>query len=164
MSKRRKSKDASDPQAQKCYEWTFEWLDWNRKVSTLAECRKIVGKVARAYGISKPPVSSAPQTRRYSAYSEEEHTISLVPSHQNVAVTLHEAAHMVVHNCFRKAQDHGPTFLGIFLDLLDQYGVAPKAALYASARKAGLKWRRFTRRGRKQKALCRAQTGSGPSR
>jgi hypothetical protein len=31
----------------------------------------------------------------------------------------------------------------VLLDLLEQFGVAPRAALQASARKAGLRWRKW---------------------
>jgi hypothetical protein len=143
MSSKRRLKGVTDPQADACYGWQYEWLDWNRKTSTLAECRKIINKVLKAYGVPKLPVSSAPATQRYSQYDLLKHRIELVRSHQNIPVALHEATHAIVSHAYPRAVDHGPTFVGVLLDLLEQFGVAPRAALQASARKAGLRWRKW---------------------
>lgn len=60
---------------------------------------------------------------------------------KNAATALHEAAHWIVFLWHSdKPQDHGPTFMGVYLHLLASYGVAPAAALLPSARKHGLKW------------------------
>jgi hypothetical protein len=143
MNSKRKSIDASDPQAQKCYDWQHSWLDWNRKVSTLDECRAIIQNVCKAYDMPLPTVTSAPAKRWHSVYLPEEHRVELVPDHQNAPVALHEATHAVIAYCYPRSQDHGPTFTGIVLDLLVQHGVAPAEAIYASARKAGMKWRKW---------------------
>lgn len=63
---------------------------------------------------------------------------------KNVATALHEAAHLIVNDLFSgAAQDHGPTFLGVYMWLLETAGVAPKIALHATARAHGLKWRKI---------------------
>jgi hypothetical protein len=69
---------------------------------------------------------------------------------RNVATALHEAAHHIawaVHG--ERVQDHGATFLGIYLDLLSRAGVAPRVALEASARAHGLRWSKKQRTLRK---------------
>lgn len=61
---------------------------------------------------------------------------------KNMAVAMHEAAHHIVFKlCGWRVKDHGPTFLGVYLWLLEKSGVAPKAALHASARVFKLRWR-----------------------
>ena len=63
---------------------------------------------------------------------------------KNVATALHEAAHIIVFDKFGdKPQDHGPTFMGVYLWLLTTAGVAPRIALEATARANGLKWRKI---------------------
>jgi len=58
----------------------------------------------------------------------------------NVATALHEAAHCIAwHLHGERIQDHGPTFLRIYLDLLVRARVAPELALKATARSFGLK-------------------------
>jgi len=60
---------------------------------------------------------------------------------KNPQTALHEAAHWI---CWKlhgeRIQDHGPTFLRVYLHLLVTYEVAPREALEASARKFKLKW------------------------
>jgi hypothetical protein len=139
-----KSKSASDPQADRCYKWQYKWADWNRKAAPLQDCRAIIKRACKVFGIPVTPVRSISKHNHYSSYQEETHSIRLLPSHQNIPMALHEVAHAICHKLFPRAPDHGPTFVGIFLGLLEQAGVAPKKALQASAREAGLKWRRFT--------------------
>lgn len=60
---------------------------------------------------------------------------------RNVATAMHEAAHHIAwHLHGERIQDHGRTFLGIYLDLLVRAKVAPRVALEASARSYKLKW------------------------
>lgn len=142
MNSKHKCSAASDPQADKFYEWTYAWLDWNVKTMSLTDCKSLISKICAAYQVPMPVVGSAPSTDHCSYYDDETHRIGLLPSHQNMAIVIHEAAHAVVFHHNPKAQDHGPTFVGIFLDLMEQAGIAPREALYASARKAGLKFRK----------------------
>lgn len=59
-----------------------------------------------------------------------------------MATAMHEASHHIVFKlCGYRVQDHGPTFLGVYLWLLERSGVAPQSALHASAREFKLKWR-----------------------
>lgn len=63
---------------------------------------------------------------------------------KNTATALHEAAHLIVSDLFGgNVQDHGPTFLGVYMWLLETAGVAPRTALHATAREHGLKWRKI---------------------
>ena len=63
------------------------------------------------------------------------------PGGRNVATALHEAAHHIAWYLHGdRIQDHGRTFLGIYLDLLIRAKVAPRVALEASDRAHKLKW------------------------
>jgi hypothetical protein len=141
MSSKRKCSDASDPQGQKFYEWTWEWLDWNVKQLSLKDCKELISKICAAWQVPMPKVAAASAHKHFSEYDDESYKIELIPSHHNFAVSIHEAAHAICYHHFPKSQDHGPTFVAVFLDLMCQAGIAPKEALYASARKAGLRWR-----------------------
>lgn len=140
MSLKRKSKDASDPQAEKFYAWTWQWMDWNRKTISLADCRALIRRACKAWKVKPPTVRSAPSTQTYSSYDDVAHRIELVTSHQNIAIALHEATHAICNDLFAdRHQSHGPSFVAIYLHLMEQVGSCPPEALYASARKAGLK-------------------------
>ena len=144
MSKRRKSSGASrkrDRQQAKFYKWTWQWMDWNVKQMGFAECKKLILKVCAAWQVPPPRVFKADPKLHASYYDDTEHCIGLIPTHHNMAICLHEAAHAVVFHYFPEAEDHGPTFVGVFIELMCQAGVAPKAALTASASAAGLRWR-----------------------
>jgi hypothetical protein len=148
MNSTRKSKDASDPQAQKFYDWTWQWLDWNVKQMGLKDCRELIRKICAAWQVPMPKVLAVSAQRHFSDYDDEGHQIRLIPSHHNMATSIHEAAHAIVYHHYPGAQDHGPTFVGVFLDLMDQAEIAPREALYTSARKAGLKIRKVNKKAR----------------
>lgn len=60
---------------------------------------------------------------------------------KNPQTCLHEAAHWILWKLHgERPQDHGPTFMRIYLHLLVEYDVAPREALEASARRHKLKW------------------------
>jgi hypothetical protein len=64
---------------------------------------------------------------------------------QNIPVVLHEAAHVITHTLSPRSQDHGPTWLGVYLDLM--VGFFPASAIYPSARTNKLRWdNRLTKR------------------
>lgn len=132
----RPSKD--DPQQRYVYAWEDTWTDFNRKTLSLPECRDTVSKACAKYGVPSPTVFAGPVKAKWAYYHAFKHHISLNQSAMNIATVLHEAAHAIVWRLAPAAQDHGPTFLGVYLDLL--VGYYPAAALYATARKAGLRW------------------------
>ena len=47
----------------------------------------------------------------------------------NIGVLLHELAHWVVYHFFPDVTDHGPVFMDVYADLLDQYKVFPRDCL-----------------------------------
>ncbi len=139
--------ETDDPSRDAVYAWEDSWREWNQNTLTLTECRSLVRRACRAYRIAHPTVKqhgdglswSVPSLKKISLQSE-----SRTPGNggKNKATALHEAAHHIAfHRYGERIQDHGPTFLAIFMGLLVQFGAAPAEALAASARKHGLRWR-----------------------
>lgn len=135
----------SDPQCQALYEWEDQWGEWNRNLISLRKCRLLIRQACEHYGVKAPTVVthdkglswSIPHLARISILGGEHRR----PGHLNVPVALHEAAHHIAWIKYgNKIQDHGPTFLGLYLDLLDRARVAPRLALEATARSFKLKW------------------------
>lgn len=136
----------SDPQCQALYQWEDDWLAWNRNTHGLAVCRKIIRAVCKLYKVLPPSVTQH-KTKEYSYYLPDHSSISLLGGKKhkyggrNPATALHEAAHHIAGQLHgKKIQDHGPTFLRIYLDLLERAHVAPRIALEATARSHKLKW------------------------
>lgn len=129
---------SNDPQQQAVYSWEGLWTDFNRKTLNIASCRWLVRRACRAYGVRAPKVFPGALKARWAYYHSEKHHISLNQAAQNIPIVLHETAHAIVNQLAPRAQDHGPTFLGVYLDLLREF--VPASALFPSARRAGLRW------------------------
>lgn len=144
MSSKRKSTVASDPQKKKLYAWEHQWQDWNRKALTLKECKDHVAAACGLYGVDAPSISPVNDFWGFSGYWHKENAIVLLREHQNAPSVLHEATHCILSTLAPKAQDHGPTFAGVYIYLLVSAEICPAEAIYASARKAGIKWSKKT--------------------
>ena len=141
---------AEDPYRQAVYDWENTWYDWNRNTLTLAQCRRLIRRACERYKVTPPRVRQ--HKRASMTYSIPEHgVISLQAADRNgyedrrggknPATALHEAAHIITHALHPRSQDHGPTFLGIYMWLLDKNAIAPPLALHVTARKHGLRWK-----------------------
>lgn len=132
---------SDDPQKEAVYEWEGGFADWNRQTLTLSAVRAHVRTACAHYGLPPPAVRAHPgDTWAYSMG----HVVSFPGWCKNMAVALHEAAHYICgKHCPNARHDHGPSWLGIYLWLLEEARVAPRAALCASARRHGLRWRRL---------------------
>lgn len=139
---------AADPNKEAVYEWEDDWYDWSSNTCSLKECRRLILWACKAYGVD-PPVVKQHHKRTYSWSMPAAGVISLQAKGakpgrggKNPATALHEAAHHIVYAIFSdRPQDHGPTFLGIYMWLLTEARVAPEVALHSSARARNLKWR-----------------------
>ncbi len=133
--------DPLDPQKEAVYAWETTWRPWNRWALTLPECRWVIEMACDKYGIAAPRVTRH-FTKEYPWCDVKKRVISMSRGGMNIPTCMHEAAHQIVWDYFGEAaQDHGRTFLGVFLWLLEWGAVAPRIALYASARAHKLKWR-----------------------
>ena len=134
-----------DPQRHLVYDWEDEWRDWQLNTLTLEECRVAVRTACKLYGL-KPPAVKQHKYRGMSWCDGRVISMQAVGFRsrggKNIATTLHETAHFIVMRLYpRYRHDHGPTYLGVFLWLLQAAKVAPRIALHASARYFGLRWR-----------------------
>lgn len=133
-----------DPQREGVYEWETEFRDWNRKTLTLPEVREYVRTACAYYELEAPPIRPLPGKQyAYLGMGEGWGRGHMGFSEWccNPAIALHESAHFIVGHLCPRAADHGPTWLGIYMWLLEKAAVAPVEALAASARKHNLKWR-----------------------
>lgn len=147
-----RSADEADPQKDALYRWEEAWRDWNLSRLTLKECRKLIHGACKRFRLNSPRVRQH-TVRSISFCIPRIGVISLqgvgikkfggTTGGKNEATALHEAAHYIVwHRFGERPQDHGPTFFGVYMNLLECAKIAPIAALHASARAAGLRWRR----------------------
>lgn len=143
----REDQGSVDPHQQTVYQWEDDWPAWNLNHVSLTVCRKAIRTACKWYGVKPPSVGQ--HSGRAFAYSwPEKNRISMQGGEhaksggKNIATALHEAAHHIAYTLHgERIQDHGRTWLGIYLDLLERAAIAPREALHASARKHGLKWR-----------------------
>ena len=127
--------------------WEDTWAGWDKNTTTLAVCRKHIERACKRFGI-KPPIVKQHDTNAVSWSTPQKNIISMQGygpdglGGLNVPIALHEAAHHIIyHRVGLRPQDHGPTFLGVYLWLLENAKVASGAALRASAKTGKLKWR-----------------------
>lgn len=142
--------DPEDPQRHLVYAWEESWEPWNYNSLTLTECRAWVEAACRLWDVTPPRVRQH-RSNEYSWCHTRLGIISLqggahrARGGRNVSQALHEAAHWIVYQLHGdKPQDHGPTFMGLYLWLLENARVAPRLALHATARAHGIEWREFT--------------------
>lgn len=136
-----------DPHRKTVYAWEDSWPGWNRNHITTHECRSLIRCACGQYKVPCPTVIVHPQ-RSMSWSIPPDGRISIQGgAHKgrggrNVATSLHEAAHHIAWTLHgERIQDHGRTFLRIYLDLLVRARVAPQIALEASAKAHGLRWK-----------------------
>lgn len=135
-------KNRKDPQRKRVYEWQWEWRDWNKANISLERAIKVVEHSCKIWKVPPPnAVERMSRKKGYSSYNDGHRTIRLLPVHMNTAMALHEVAHHIKEVRFGTAGgDHGPEWLGIFVDLLVDWNVAPREAIEASLTARGLKW------------------------
>jgi hypothetical protein len=145
-----------DPQKERLYAWEAKWDSFNRQTDTLKTCRQYVHTACAYYGIPPPSVRSH-GGRAYSWYQADsayaqiqttridgdyKHVISFNKDRGlNLPTALHEAAHAVASVLLPwEMPDHDPKFVGIYLWLLAKAKIAPRSALEASLKAAGVEW------------------------
>jgi hypothetical protein len=127
-----------DPQLKSVYAWENK-MDWNGSDISFLKAVMLIEDACRRYKVKSPTVKLH-KTHHLPFSIPEQNIISLQRDrYLNVPITLHEAAHHIVYHLHgARAQDHGPTFMAVYLDLLK----ASKIDAYESAEKHGLKWKR----------------------
>lgn len=143
MGRQDGSEVKDDPQGLAVYTWEEGFADWNRQTLSIRQVRDYIVVACRTYGLDSPPVKL--HAGRALAYSWSDGSgISFPRWLCNPAIALHEASHFIADKLFPQAQTHGRLWLGVYMGLLVKARVAPYAALRASAREYGLRWRQIT--------------------
>ncbi len=143
-SRKAKGRSPSDPQQDAVYSWESSWGPWNHKTLTLEECRWWINEACKRFDVPTPHVQRH-FTREYPYCNVTRRIISMSRKGMNAATCLHEASHMIAWDYFGDSiQDHGRTFMGIYLHLLEYAKIAPRIALTASARSHGIRWREMS--------------------
>lgn len=108
----------------------------------MARVVKIIDHSCKIWGVPRPNViRRAAKKTKYSYYNSKNREIGLIPDHMNMPMALHEVAHHIAEIRFGTAYEpHGQNWLGIFVDLLVDWKVAPREAIEASLRFKKLKF------------------------
>lgn len=129
----------NDRQVNLLYRWE-SWNGWDKNTIGFNKAKSVIISACRAYKVKLPEIKIH-NTRLLPWSCPENNLISMQRGkYLNIPVCLHEASHHIVYNLYgARPQDHGPTFLGIYLDLLNRNGF-PR---YRSAKEYGLRWKRL---------------------
>lgn len=131
---------------ERVYEWESRFKDWNHSTLKLAACRALLRQACKTFGLEPPRLKTQNGGTSHYVYERNDGKPDIIILSRklglNRASVLHEAAHYITNINAPRAQSHGPSFMSCYLALLELAEVAPRAALRASAREAGLKWRR----------------------
>lgn len=136
-----------DPQKKRVYEWEDLFSSFGKRSETRQEIRKLIRSASKRYNVEPPAVrfvsrAKSPSLTITTYYDSSDHSISMGYRSCNAAIAMHEVAHAIVSERFEDEPDHGERWLGIYLDLLEWAGVAPRSALVASLKEKRLKWAR----------------------
>jgi hypothetical protein len=136
-----------DPHKDDVYRWEETWPGWSHNHLNLRQCRELIRMACDHYKVKCPTVTqhkggtwawSAPTLNRISMQGGEH----MRQGSRNVPIVMHEVAHHIAWNLHgERIQDHGQTWLGIYLNLLVIAKVAPRLALEATLRSFNLKWK-----------------------
>ena len=136
-----------DPHKNDVYTWEDSWPGWDKNHIGIGACRGVIFEACDDYKVKRPAVRTH-HVRSLSFSIPSKDYISLQgwayeqQGGLNVPTALHEAAHHIAFALHgNRIQDHGATWLGIYLDLLIKARVAPAVALKASLRSFNLKWK-----------------------
>lgn len=109
---------------------------WDDNTISFNKAKSLIVSACKAYNVEPPEVVL--HTTRALPFSYDDMISMQRDKYLNVPVSLHEAAHHIVKSLHgMRPQDHGPTFLRIYLDLLIRNGFD----MYNSAKAKGLRWK-----------------------
>lgn len=133
----RLSQSANDPQQLRVYEMErAELAGHSYHVAPLKVLRRHARLLSKAYGVPTPKVYVRSEVGSSGSYDGTK--ILLDPDEgKNLCTLAHEMAHHIVWHWYPRAQDHGPTFMGIYADLLHMLRLVPIEGMRAIC----AKWR-----------------------
>lgn len=136
----------SDPQLKRLYRWE-ENNGWDESTISFRKAKALIILACKVYKV-EPPKVLLHTTRALPHSFPEENFISLQrDKYLKVPISLHEAAHHIVYKLYgARPQDHGPTFMGVYLKLLTKFhtnkidGLSSNLMWYYIADAAELRW------------------------
>lgn len=128
---------SDDPQRERVYAMEkAELTGHSYQSAPLKVLRRHARLLALAYDVPVPKVRVRAEPGQSGSYDGE--TIVLDPDEgKNLCTLAHEMAHHIVWHWYPRAQDHGPTFMGIYADLLHMLRLVPIEGMRALC----AKWR-----------------------
>lgn len=148
MRKAKRKDHDDDPQRDPVYSWESSHETWNVCTLSLEQCNDLANGALKAAGCLPVKLLQGPSCR-YSWNVPAMRTISMQgPSRKgrggmNYATVLHEVAHQIGFDRHGgHIQDHGPTFVANYRELLLKYGVMTEKEFNLTARAFNLRWRR----------------------
>lgn len=133
-----------DFQRSRMYKWENEnvpqgaWIDFN-------DIEAYVKQVWAAEGLLYPPLVQIIRARGATAGDATRNTLRFPEEGASEAVILHEIAHAMTSNVHEESDAHGPTFTGVFIDLVAKHMNVSKIMLWHTAQKAGVKFDMFAK-------------------
>lgn len=148
MRKKKAAVDSSDQQRDAVYAWEASHETWNVCALSLEQCNDLANGALKAAGCLPVKVIQGP-SNRYSWNVPAMRTISMQGRSRrgrggmNAATVLHEVAHQIGWDRNKaRIQDHGPTFVALYRELLLKYGVMSEKEFALTARNFKLRCRR----------------------
>lgn len=141
----------------KQYKWQWEFSNiFDKPAITLHRTRWAIRKACDMWKVPYPVVAQTKDKEASHYLCDTEKVkqtarIELLPIHMNLPVALHEVAHHIQAYRFpeaNKEDDHGPTWLGIYISLLDAFYVIPRHASEPSLKSKGLSFKRLNPRSK----------------
>ncbi len=126
-----------DPQQKRVYRMErLELSGHLRHRMALCELRKMSRALCRRYRVPVANVVARNERGFWATYDYETGLVCLNPQGgRNAATLAHELAHHVAYVLHPGAQDHGPTFMKYYVEMLDSLRLVPAAGMRAIARK-----------------------------
>jgi len=137
--------DPKDPQAELVYFWentNFRALFYAHRIP-LAQAQKIARAMARYCQVPEPQLSFKRLSRRANTAEQSgpRMWVNTTKAGWTHMLLAHEVAHWVCEHRHTNAQDHGPAWMRVYLQLLDRFKVLPLHVTTHSARLFGIKFK-----------------------
>ena len=134
-----------DPQREEVYRWerNFSNLFYEHKMRPRA-MHRMARAMAESYGVRKPRMLSLRLGRGShtgAADGADSIEVNTDKAEFTSILVAHEMAHVITHAYGIIEPDHGPTWFGVYIWLMDKFNIVPADATMPSARKAGLKFK-----------------------
>lgn len=132
-----------DPQKPLVYLWEDGFRSFDERTMTQAQVRRLARRLWRRWKLDPIPIKFFPKgNRTWSEYAVKTNSLAFNYKQCCEAIVCHEIAHYYMTIYEPDAEDHGPEFFAVYLDMLVFAKVAPRIALTASAAAKGIRWRK----------------------